>query len=63
MKALLSRAAKSGVFERVCRGIYVNPRAAYPRGLMLYHTASKLRAGNFNYLSLETLLSDAGVIS
>jgi len=46
LKALLNRAAKSGVFMRVCRGIYVNPRAAYPRGLVLYHTASKLRAGN-----------------
>lgn len=48
---------------RVCRGIYLNPRTDYPAGLVLYHTASKLRAGYFNYVSLESVLSDAGVIS
>jgi hypothetical protein len=36
---------------------------AYPAGLVLFHTAAKLRADGFNYLSLETVLSDAGVIS
>ena len=30
---------------------------------MLYHVAPLLRADNFNYISLETVLSDAGVIS
>ncbi len=30
--------------------------------LVLYHAASRLRAGAFNYPSLETVLSDAGVI-
>jgi hypothetical protein len=31
--------------------------------MILYHSAAKLRAGEFNYLSLETVLSDAGAIS
>jgi hypothetical protein len=31
--------------------------------LLLFHVAALLRAGDFNYLSLETVLSDAGVIS
>lgn len=63
IKVLLSRAVKEGVLVRICRGVYLNPRVDYPRGLLLYHTAAKVRAGDFNYLSLETVLSDAGVIS
>ena len=62
-KALLSRAQKSGILKRVCKGVYLYPRVKYPAGLVLFHTAAKLRADTFNYLSLETVLSDAGVIS
>jgi len=39
------------------------PRVAYPAGLVLFHTGARLRASGFNYISLETILSDAGVIS
>lgn len=63
LKALLSRAVKKGVLERVCHGVFLNPRVDYPRGKVLYHTVAKLRGGTFNYLSLESALSDAGVIS
>jgi hypothetical protein len=35
----------------------------YPTGHLLFHAAARLRAGEFNYISLETVLSDAGVIS
>lgn len=62
-RALLSRAAQAGVVERVCRGIYLNPRADRPRGYELYHAAARLRAGHLLYLSLESALSDVGVIS
>ncbi len=62
-KSLLSRAHKSGLLRRMCRGLYLYPEVQYPKGLVLYHAASRLRAGAFNYLSLETVLSDAGVIS
>ncbi len=62
-KALLSRAQKAGMLTRVCKGIYLYPRFGYPAGLVLFHVAAKLRADTFNYLSLETVLSDAGVIS
>jgi hypothetical protein len=34
-----------------------------PRGYILFHVAALLRAHTFNYISLETVLSDAGVIS
>ncbi|MEX2130598.1 MAG: type IV toxin-antitoxin system AbiEi family antitoxin domain-containing protein [Pseudohongiellaceae bacterium] len=62
-KTLLSRAVSNGDLVRVCRGIYLYPRADYPRGLVLFHTAARLRADGFNYISLETALSDAGAIS
>jgi hypothetical protein len=60
---LLSRAEKAGILKRVCRGIYLYPKVDYPRGRLLFHSAALLRAGEFNYISLETALSDAGIIS
>lgn len=62
-KTLLSRAAKSGYLTRVCRGLYTYKKAIPPTGLFLFHVAARLRANEFNYISLETVLSDAGVIS
>src|SRR5210317_1372177 len=63
LPVLLSRATKAGLLKRVCRGVYWYPVADYPREHLLYHAAARLRAGEFNFLSLETVLSDAGVIS
>lgn len=63
LAVLLSRAAKGGVLRRVCKGIYFYPVADYPAGNLLFHAAARLRADAFNYLSLETVLSDAGAIS
>lgn len=63
LKALLSRAKADGLLKRVCRGIYLYDRVDYPRGLVLFHTASRFRAEHFNYISLETALSDEGIIS
>lgn len=62
-KTLLSRCEKNGLIRRVCRGLYLYPAVDYPRGMVLFHAAARLRASFFNYLSLETVLSDAGVIS
>ena len=63
LKALVGRAVKRGGLKRVCKGIYLYPKASYPAGLVLFHTAARLRDGAFNYISLESALSDAGVIS
>lgn len=63
LAVLLSRATKAGVLKRVCRGIYFYPVPDYPAGNLLFHAAARLRAGEFNYISLETALSDAGIIS
>lgn len=62
-KTLLSRAADAGILGRVCRGLYIYERAQPQNGLELFHAAALLRANEFNYISLETVLSDAGVIS
>lgn len=62
-KTLLSRAVAGGYLARVCRGLYLYEHVDYPRGLVLFHAAARLRADTFNYISLETALSDAGAIS
>ncbi len=62
-KALIGRAVKNDILRRVCRNIYLYPVNGYPSGLLLYRTAARLRAHEFNYISLESVLSDAGVIS
>lgn len=62
-KALLSRAQKEGLLKRVCRGLYLYPHVSAPGGLLLYHAAARIRANQFNYISLESALSDAGIIS
>ncbi len=62
-KALISRAVRDGLLKRICRGLYLYPRVPYDQGLVLYHAAARLRAHQFNYISLESVLSDAGVIS
>jgi predicted transcriptional regulator of viral defense system len=63
LPVLLSRATKAGLLRRVCRGIYHFPVPDYPASNLLFHAAARLRAGEFNYISLETVLSEAGVIS
>ena len=62
-KAMVSRAQRDGLLRRVCRGLYLYPNVAAPGGLLLYHAAARLRASHFNYISLESALSDAGIIS
>jgi hypothetical protein len=62
-RTMISRAEKKGVLARVCRGLYLYRQPDCEQGLMLFHAAARLRAGEFNYISLETALSDAGVIS
>ena len=62
-KAMIGRAIKNNLLKRVCRGLYLYPKVDYPSGLVLYHVAARLRANEFNYISLESALSTAGVIS
>ena len=62
-KALIARSDKNGLLRRICRGLYLYPKVLYPEGLVLYHAAARLRAGELNYISLESGLSDAGLSS
>jgi len=62
-KTLLSRAVAEGRLQRVCRGLYLYGSGKTNAGLLLYHAVTKLRPLALNYLSLESVLSDAGVIS
>ena len=62
-KVLLSRAAQMGVLTRICRGVYAAQKVMAFDGRLLFYVAHLLRAHNFNYISLETVLSDHGVIS
>lgn len=62
-RALLSRAVSAGYLVRACRGVYIYKYAMPTNGLILFHIAALLRAREFNYISLETVLSDAGIIS
>jgi len=61
--SMLTRLCQRGELVRICRGIYLTPWVSYPPGEVLAHTAALLGAGEFCYLSLENVLSDAGVIS
>ena len=65
-KTLLSRAVVRRHLTRLCRGLYLyekDEKANTDQGLILPHAVSKIRPLSLNYLSLETVLSDAGVIS
>lgn len=62
-KTLLSRAVNAKYLTRMCRGLYVYKKAIPSNGLLLFHAAALLRANEFNYISLETVLSDVGIIS
>ena len=62
-RSLLKRAQVSGVLLPVCRGLYLYAKSRHHKGDLLFHAAARLRAGCFNYISLETALSDAGIIS
>jgi predicted transcriptional regulator of viral defense system len=63
LKTLLSRAVRAGYLERVCHSLYAYKKVIPSHGLLLFHAAARLRGREFNYISLETVLSDAGVIS
>ena len=62
-KTCLSRAVKTNYLKRVSRGLYIHEKSMPYEGLVLFHAISLLRGDSFNYISLETALSDAGVIS
>lgn len=62
-RMILARAVKSGVVQNPVRGLYVFSPGNRIHPDSIYKIAQKLRSGHFNYLSLESVLSQSGNIS
>lgn len=59
----LKRHVDSGLLVNICRNFYSNPRAKSMPAMPLYALPQLLRSSERFYLSLETALSDYGLIS
>lgn len=59
----INRHVRQGVLERACRGVYVNKEAVSFDAFTIERIARVLRFGFYNYVSLESALSEYGVIS
>ncbi|EAK5229415.1 hypothetical protein CA484_03050 [Campylobacter jejuni] len=63
LKISLSRLSKKGYIVHVSKGLYANPRTRCSKLFQEYEVANHLRNKGYSYLSLETLLSQEGLIS
>lgn len=59
----IHRLVKDKILTRACRGIYVNSHATSFDSYTIEHIAKALRQGEYNYVSLESILSEYGIIS
>lgn len=59
----LQRLVADGILERVSKGVYVNMMAASRGSNLVEDIAVVLRRGYFSYVSMESILSEYGVIS
>ena len=59
----LARLVAGGLLERACRGVYINPHARSFDGYPIEHVAIALRPRDYNYVSLESALSEYGALS
>ena len=59
----LRRLVRQGFLERAARGVYVNPLSRLSRRYRIEEVAVCLRRGKYSYVSLESALSEFGVIS
>jgi predicted transcriptional regulator of viral defense system len=63
LAASLRRHVKDGLIEHACRSVYVNRNANSLDSFTIERIAILLRAGHYNYVSLESALSEYGAIS
>jgi hypothetical protein len=64
MYTALCRHVKNAVIERVCKGVWLNPLSSYANNdTRLEELALLLRPDHYNYVSMETVLSQASIIS
>lgn len=60
----LQRMVNAGLLKRAAKGVYVNPAAASRHaGWVIEELAKALRPGQLSYVSLESILSEYGIIS
>lgn len=60
---ILQDAQNLNILSCPSRGIFVNEKTERPRTHLLYEVARTMRRGSYTYLSLESALSEYGVIS
>jgi predicted transcriptional regulator of viral defense system len=63
LQAGLNRLVKDGLLSRPVRGVYVFNFAHSRDSYTIEHIARALRRGEYNYVSLESALSEYGIIS
>ena len=63
LQAALNRLVRDGLLQRACRGVYVYPLARSRDSHTVERIAVALRRGEYNYISLESALSEYGAIS
>ena len=63
LQASLDRLVKNGVLIRAVHGVYVNALSANEFTHTLENIAKAMRRGEYSYVSLESALSEYGVIS
>ena len=63
MEKSLQRMVADGLLQRVAKGLYVNPAATSKNRWIAEEIAKALRPGSLSYVSLESILSEYGVIS
>jgi len=59
----VNRLVKGGLLQRACRGVYVYPFARSRDSYTIERVTQALRRGEYNYISLESALSEYGAIS
>lgn len=63
LQAGLNRLVKEGILVRPVRGVYLFNFAHSRNSYAIEHIAKALRRGEYNYISLESALSEYGIIS
>ncbi len=59
----VNRLVRGGLLQRACRGVYINLLARSRDSDTIERIAQALRRGEYNYVSLESALSEYGAIS
>jgi len=63
VRAGVQRLVRAGILQRAIKGVYVNALAQNQGSSTLELIAKSLRRGEYNYVSLESALSEYGAIS